>query len=235
MLHKHLLSGCATIALLTASAWAGAIHDPAASVEADNFSLPISSFNHTFSPTDNGGVLGLYNDTGAIITALFLHTVINTGLTTADITSSFNCNSGTANPFFLNCGFDYVSSTGSLTISFYGVNPPDGDEFTGIDTEIGQQEGIPPLPARCLLNPDNLDCNAVGHFAFVFNNNFLPSGSEGNGWTTDTTSTANPGTPLFNGAPMFDPPQFSTSPEPGTLLLLCGGVFALAGLSRRRR
>jgi hypothetical protein len=50
----------------------------------------------------------------------------------------------TLNAYFLNCSVNYSSST--LTYSFSGVNPPDGDETPGpgFDQEIGQQEGIPP-------------------------------------------------------------------------------------------
>jgi hypothetical protein len=124
------LLGCFAIAFLAASAW-GDI-DPVASVESDNFSTAISQFvttyGSTFDPTANGGVLGLYNDTGGIITSLTLHTTIAQNLTSADIADSFTCNPS-GDPFFLHCGFDYNSSNGSLTIEFYGVNPPDGDEF----------------------------------------------------------------------------------------------------------
>ena len=234
MLYKHSLLGCVAIAFLAASAWAGIIQDPAAGVEADNFSSPISTLSGTFDPTANGGVLGLYNDTGAIITALSLHTTIAEGLTSSDIGSSFTCNSGAANPFFLNCGFDYVKATGSLTIKYFGVNPSDDDELAGTDAEVNEQEGIPPVVGSCLLTPDALGCNKVGHFAFVFNDDFQTTGTVTNGWTPDTTSSANPNTLLFNGAPLFDPPQFTVTPEPSSLLLLGGGILALAGLSRRR-
>src|ERR1039457_2136293 len=85
MLHKHSLLGCIAIAFLAVAAWAGVIQDPAAGVEADNFSSPISTLSGTFDPTANGGVLGLYNHPGSIITALSLHTTIAEGLTSSDI------------------------------------------------------------------------------------------------------------------------------------------------------
>ena len=233
MLHKRSLSGCAAIAFLAASAWAGTVHDPAAGVIDDNFSFAISTFTGTFNPTDNGGILGLYNDTGGIITALFLHTTIARNLTAADINSSFTCNS--PNPYFLHCGFDYIGSTGDLTISFHGVNPPDGDEFTGLDPQTGEQEGIPPIVGPCLLTPNDPACGKVGHFAFVFNDNFQTTGVLTNGWVPGTLSSADGTTLLFDGQPLFDAPQFTATPEPGSLLLLGGGIVALAGLSRRRR
>src|SRR6516164_4101316 len=128
-MHKRLILGCVALALLVSSAFADTMpQDPAAGVESDNFSTGISKFVGQFNPTDNNGIIGFYNDTGAIITSLSLHTIIATNLTTADINSSFSCNSGAADPFFLNCGFVYDSVTGSLTINFFGVNRPDGDE-----------------------------------------------------------------------------------------------------------
>ena len=233
MPYKRLFSGCTAIAFLTVSAWAGTIHDPAAGVIDDNFSSPISTFSGTFDPRDNGGAIGFYNDTGAIITALFLHTTIRTGLSTTDINNSFTCNS--PSPFFLFCGFDYIGSTGSLTIGFYGVNPADGDELGGFDPELNEQEGIPPIVGACLATPNDPGCTKVGHFAFVFNNDFLTGGTDlVNGWNPRTTSSANPGTLLFSTQPMFDAPQFTVTPEPGSLLLLGGGVLALGGFLRRR-
>jgi len=234
MLSRRLFSGCGAIVCLAASAFGGAIQDPAAGVESDNFSSPISTFSGTFLPTAGNGKLGLYNDTGAIITALYLHTTIATGLSAADINDSFTCNSGSANPFFLYCGFNYIGSTGSLTIGFYGVNPPDGDELTGTDAELNEQEGIPRVVGACLLTPDAPNCNKVGHFAFVFNDRFVQTTDASNGWVASTLSSAGDGTPLFNGPPVFDAPQFSDAPEPGSLLLLGGGLFAL-GVFRRRR
>ena len=233
--HKIIL-GCVTVAFLACSASADTMQqDPAAGVESDNFSSPISKFVGQFNPTDNNGIIGFFNDTGAIITSLSLHTTIATNLTTADIRSSFSCNSGTSDPFFLNCGFVYVSSTGSLTINFFGVNPPDGDEFNGRDAEIGEREGIPAVPPACLPNPNAPGCQTVGHFAFVFNDDFRQTGNLVDEWVPTTTSTANPNELLFNGQPLFDAPQFTTAPEPSSLLLLGSAIFALAGLSRRLR
>ena len=233
-MHKQLILGYVAVALLSSSAWADTMKDPAAGVESDNFSSPISKFVGQFDPTADNGVIGFYNDTGDIITSLSLHTTIATNLTTADISSSFSCNSGTADPFFLNCGFDYVSSTGSLTINFFGVNPSDGDEFNGRDAEIGEHEGIPPVTPACLPNPDAPGCQTVGHFAFVFNDNFQQTGNLVDEWVPTTTSTANPNKLLFNGQPLFDAPGFTTAPEPSSLLLLGSAIFALARLSRRR-
>jgi hypothetical protein len=235
MLRKHSLVNCMAMALLAAPAWAGIVQDPTGGVEADNFSSPISTFSGHIDPTANNGVIGLFNDTGNIITELSLHTTIATNLTPADISSSFTCNSGPANPFFINCEFDYIGQTGSLTLRFFGVNPSDADEFAGIDPEIFEQEGIPPVVGSCLLTPDATGCNIVGHFAFVFNNGFQTTGNVTNGWTPDATSTANPGTRLFNGPPEFDPPGFADAPEPSGLFLLGAGVFALAGWLRRHR
>ena len=233
-MHKRFILGCIATAFLASSASADTMKDPAAGVEADNFSTSISKFVGTFSPTDNNGVIGFYNDTGALITSLSLHTTIATNLTNADISSSFSCNSGTANPFFLNCGFVYNSSTGSLTINFFGVNPSDGDETNGRDAEIGEREGIPTVVGPCLLTPDAPGCNVVGHFAFVFNDGFQETGKLVDEWVPTTTSTVNPNTLLFNGPPRFDAPGFTTAPEPSSLLLLGSAIFALARLSRRR-
>ena len=234
MLRKPLLLNCMAIAFLAVPAWAGIVTDPTGGVESDNFSSPLSTFLGQIDPTANGGVVGLYNDTGAIITALFLHTTIARNLTPADISSSFTCNSGEANPFFMDCKFDYNSVTGSLTLSFFGVNPSDADEFDGSESEIGEQEGIPPVVGACLLTPDVPGCNTVGHFAFVFNNNFRTTGTVVNGWNPNTASTVNPGTLLFNGPPKFDAPQFTDTPEPSGLLLLGGGILALAVRGRWR-
>ena len=232
--NRQIILGCVAVALLASSASADTLKDPAAGVESDNFSSPISKFVGQFDPTANNGIIGFYNDTGALITSLSLHTTIATNLTTADISSSFSCNSGAADPFFLNCGFAYVSSTGSLTINFFGVNPSDGDEFTGRDAEIGEREGIPAVPPACLPNPNVPGCQSVGHFAFVFNDGFQQTGNLVDEWVPTTTSTANPNKLLFNGQPLFDAPGFTTAPEPSSFLLLGSAIFALARFSRRR-
>jgi hypothetical protein len=231
MPYKRTLLGCVAILFLAASAWGDM--DPFAGVEADNFSYALSTFSGTFSPTQDGGVIGFYNDTGSIITSLSLQTTIEEGLTSAEISNSFTCNSGAANPFFLNCGFSYVSSTGSLTINFFGVNPADPDELDGFETEVGEQRGIPPVVGVGNEEADVNDLAAaiedsasvsyqVGHFAFVF----VDPTTGTNGWQNNT--------PLFgNTTPDFGPPTF-TLPEPSTLPLLAGEVLALAGLFWRR-
>jgi hypothetical protein len=219
--------------LLAASAWGDDAMDPKAGVESDNFSTPISQFNGVFDPTANGGVLSLYNDTGKILTSLSLNTTIADNLTPADISSSFTCNSGASNPFFLFCGFDYVPTDGSLTIDFYGVNPPDPNELSGTESEVGLQRGIPPIDPACILVGHFQPCSYIGHFAFVFNDNLSIAGTGGNGWTPDATSIANPSTLLFTNTPLFGV-QYGTAPEPSAFFLLGGGIFALAGWPRRR-
>ena len=234
-MHKRLILGCVALALLVSSAFADTMpQDPAAGVESGNFSTGISKFVGQFNPTDNNGIIGFFNDTGAIITSLSLHTTIAKSLTAADISDSFSCNSAT-DPFFLNCGFVYNSSNGSLTINFFGVNRPDGDELNGRDAEIGEHEGIPAVPAACLPNPNASGCNVIGHFAFVFNDGFLQTGNLVDEWVPGTLSSADHQTKLFNGQPLFDAPGFTTAPEPSSLILLgSAAIFALARLSRRR-
>jgi len=234
MMRKRLLAALMPLVVLAASAWGDAIQDPKAAVEADNFSTPLSQFTGAFDPTSNGGVLALYNDTGAIVTSLSLDATIAKGLAPADIGSSFSCNSGPDNPYFLFCGFDYNTTTGALGIDFFGVNPPDGDELNGTSDEVGEQEGIPAVSAACLLAPEVDGCNGIGHFAFVFNNDLSVVGSGDTGWVPTETSVANPNTPLFDGPPTITVSYSTSAPEPRSLLLLGGAVLALAGLSRRR-
>jgi len=101
-----VLVACPVLVLLTASAWAGTITDPSAGVEAGGFSNPISgvtSFNPAGDP-GHPGEIGLYNDTGALITGLSLSTTISTGLDSTTVANDFNCNDANTalfpNPFF---------------------------------------------------------------------------------------------------------------------------------------
>jgi hypothetical protein len=210
------------VAWFAVSAWAGPIKDPAAQIDAGSFSHSFSGLG-SFSPcgdldpiTDQcTGLIGLYNDTGGFLTSITLDTTINVGLDQTLIDSSFTCNS---DPFFLQCGITYTSSSGALSISFFGVLPPDMAAVDG-------QDGIPPLLPGCIDHPDAPGCNVVGHFTFDF------LSLEGlNGWTDGNTT-------LFPGGetPEFAPPVFTdtATPEPGTSALLAAGLFSLALLSRR--
>src|SRR5260370_7078904 len=105
MEQKQIILGCVALGLLASSALADTMKDPAAGVESDNFSSPISKFVGQFNPTDNNGVIGFFNDTGALITSLSLHTTTPTNLTPLHITRSSTSNSLPAHPFFLNSAF----------------------------------------------------------------------------------------------------------------------------------
>ncbi|SPE41744.1 exported hypothetical protein [Candidatus Sulfopaludibacter sp. SbA3] len=233
-----VLVACPVLVLLTASAWAGTITDPSAGVEAGGFSNPISgvtSFNPAGDP-GHPGEIGLYNDTGALITGLSLSTTISTGLDSTTVANDFNCNDANTalfpNPFFLHCGIAYDGSSGKLTISFFGVNPSDGDETNGTEDEVGEQEGIPTIAPRCIGTPDGEGCTDIGHFILVFNDNFVvptPGNTNPvltNGWT-DPNNVGSVGSgKIFNQAPSFGAADL--------WLLLAGGALALAILKRRR-
>ncbi len=82
------------------------------------------------------------NNTGAIVNSLEFNMDIATGLTKADIASTFTCSQGGLG-YFLHCAIAYNSTTGDLDYLLSGVKPPDGDEKCPGDCEINEQEGIP--------------------------------------------------------------------------------------------
>lgn len=218
-IRKSLL-GCVAFLAVAGIASADLLSDPDMSMDAGSFSSPLSQFTG-FVPPNGGGILDLYNDTGKLLTSFGLTTTVKTGLTQTQV-NEFLCNTGPS-PFFLSCGISYNSATGALTISFSGVNPPDGDESTS--GEIGEQEGIPALKAGCTdQNADSNACKGQGHFAISFNNNFSFSGDVG-GWS----STASPD--LFNAGPV----EFTlAAPEPSALLLFATVLLGAALLARKR-
>ena len=215
---KSLYAGGVVLLVLCGSASADIIPpDPDMSMDAGSFSTPLSKFTgFTPSQTSGGGILDLFNDTGKLLTSFSLTTFINTGLSNATIQSDFGCSTG-PNPFFKDCGITYDSITGELTISFFGVNPPDGDEQ--FSAETGEQEGIPTLKPGCNdRNADSSYCSGQGHFAISFNDNFSFTGDSG-GWDPTASPT------LISRAPTFTLP----TPEPTTILLLATVLVAIAG------
>jgi hypothetical protein len=230
------------MAWLSVSAWAGIIQDPAAQIDAGSGSNPLSTLG-AFSPCGDlnmgqcTGLISLYNDTGGLITSVTLNVEIDPGLSIGTINANFNCNTASlGNPFFLNCTITYTSAPGSsyglLTISFLGVNPFVPPSSGEIDLK-GLNEGIPPVPAACLPDPD-LQCPSsdVGHFEF----NFLDLGSltyngANSGWIDGSADN------LFLGGttPTFEAPLYTDAgiPEPGTSSLLAAGLLSLVLLSRR--
>ena len=230
------------LAWLAASAWAGAIQDPAAWIDPGGGSLPFTGLG-SFSPAQDGGIIALYNDTGLLLTSISLSTTgISTGLSQATISADFNCND-LKSGFFLDCAISYftgtlvspengayIPGTAMLTISFSGVVPYVAPASFASSDLVGDDMGIPPLPPGCILTPDAEGCTDIGHFKFNFLNlDAPPSDDNGNGWAAGDES-------LFpDGTPTFAPPAYTDDPipEPGTSALLGAGLLALALLSRR--
>ena len=236
---KHLLVRCGWLLVLSAAAArAGVISDPQMGVEAGDLSQPITT-GVNFIPNSGGGVFGFYNGTGQIITELVFQTTILSGLnlTQDQINGVFTCNapstSGHPNPFFLDCSVGYVNLTGLLTISFYGVYPPDGDELPTDPfpqaNEVGEQEGIPPILPGCSSNPDSDACRDVGHFLITLNTDFAVAGASG-GWS----NTATPGIFTPSG-PTFTVAEVDAAPEPSPAILLAPALLCLVGIARKAR
>ena len=183
MFIKRLVATCGILLWLAASAWAGAIQDPAAWIDPGGGSPP---FNGSASLDPGLGTIDFFNNTGNVLTSISLSTTLNTSLSTADI-SQFHCGS----VFFLNCVITYTSGTGAFTMDFSGVLPP--SSFAGSDLrDDGGDMGIPPL----------------GDFAFnFFNANGNPD--SGNGWI-DNTNLFPSNTPVL-AATSTDAPEPGTS------------------------
>ena len=243
MVQKALVA-CVAFVLTAASARADVVRDPTAGVEAGSFSNPITglgSFNPSGDP-GTPGLIGLFNNTGAFITQLALTTTIKTGLSATTIANAFTCNSSTnnqaPNPFFLNCAINYNSTSGLLSINFFGVNPSTGDEPDANDDEVGEHEGIPPILPSCINTPDVAGCTDVGHFVLVFNNDFVPVTDPNhpqlnNGWTDPVNF--GPNGALGNEVPTFNPPIIGAAPEPSMAFLEFGGSALLLLIARRAR
>ena len=181
MFIKRLVATCGLLAWLAASAWAGAIQDPAAWIDPGGGSPP---FNGSASLDPGLGTIDFFNNTGNLLTSIRLSTTINIGLSPADI-SQFHCGS----IFFLDCVITYTSGTGAFTMDFSGVLPPDSAL-----ADDGGPMGIPPL----------------GDFAFdFFNDNGNPD--SGNGWDNGNTTLFPGGNTPVLDATSTDVPEPGTS------------------------
>jgi hypothetical protein len=177
------------------------LNDPEITIDSGCCSIPISTGINTVQPTGAETVTyDFFNDTNNIVTGFRFATTINTGLS-SQAAASFTC----ADPggYFLNCTTTYTSSTGNLLYVFSGVNPADGDE-SGSDTEVGEQEGIPP----------------AGHFIITLQ-----------GWIPDAMSA---GQTLYSGTPVLDDTFTQTPEPAVALTLGTGLLLLAAIWRRRR-
>ena len=146
------------------------------------------------------------NDTGGIVTSFTFTTHINPGLNTVPTSFQF-----TPSGYFLTGAVEYnpIDPNGTLTFKFFGVNPPDNDEFTPGDDEANEKEGIP--------------LNGTFHITLQ-------------GWVSGACSGGNDpcfGEQLYSGLPTFQN-SFTATPEPSAWMLL-GTAILGAGLAFRRR
>src|ERR1700753_1558627 len=106
--------------------------DPEIALDAGHFSDPISD-GSTFAPDANGGgITGFYNPFSSNLTELQFQATVDKGLQQP---GTFTCQ---VLVYFLNCGINYDSSSGLLTVTFSGTTPLNGPP--------SPFEGIPTLP-----------------------------------------------------------------------------------------
>jgi MYXO-CTERM domain-containing protein len=227
---KRLSISCCTVILVCAAAKAGIIKDPSMGMEDGSFSSPILPGGNFIPDPAGGGSFGFFNPNSSFIVEIDFFTFLFPNLNPADVNTAFTCNSGPANPFFLNCGFQYFPSSGLLTIRFFGVNPSDAPEDP-FDNEAGEEEGIPTIPPGCPVEPAaGTPCFGVGHFVITLNDGFVvdPGGGGTGGWSDPN---------LFPGgdATLFVSDVITASPEPGTMAMAAGALAAIAAWRRRRR
>jgi len=160
-------------------------------------------------PTGDAAVVYQLEDNTGVINSITFDLQVNPGLaellTPAELAAAFTCGQGSGKGYFLHCQVVYTDATGDLKYEFYGVKPPDGDEYcTPQHCEVNEQEGIPP-----------------GATFFVHLN----------GWVED--ASVNDPVPLYNGLPGFT--DSFTTPEPSTLGAAGIGLVLAALVEARRR
>jgi hypothetical protein len=198
--------------------------DPQISIDAGNFSSPITLGSTCTPSTDGGGICDFFNDTGSTITLLEFEDSVNVpGLLAGSgmnpsgesfypvppASPVFTCDPTTV---FTNCLISFVTppvtTTDEVFVYFFGTD--------------ATHPGIPPLPADCLSNPDSPDCETTGHFAVNLNDGNVLTGDVGT-WNTVDAGTFNTVTiNTTNGA-------FTGVPEPSMAWILavgCGLIFA---------